>query len=161
MRRDFERGVQGVGQTALTTLAASPARGGVHRAPSFFTDGVDNASRLSEFEAIAVAREVEVPIYAVGFTSVPSVVRDGTPASNDERVLRRFAKETGGAAYVVNDPDELKEAVARINGELRFQYLIGYRPSHDDWDGSFRRILVQTRAGRYTVRTRTGYYANP
>lgn len=156
----------GFGQTALhDAVAATPKlvdRSVVGRkAIILFTDGVDNASHLSEFEAIGLAREVEVPIYAVGFTSIPSAIRDKKPASNDERVLRRFANETGGAAYVVGDPDELKEAVARVNGELRYQYLIGYRPSNDEWDGSFRRIRVQTRAGRYTVRTRTGYYADP
>lgn len=157
---------EGFGQTALhDAVAATPAlvdRAVVGRkAIVLITDGVDNASQLSEFEAIGLAREVEVPIYAVGFTSLPSAIREERTPSNDERVLRRFAKETGGAAFLVNDPDELKEAVARINGELRYQYLIGYRPSHDDWDGSFRQIRVQTRAGRYTVRTRTGYYANP
>jgi VWFA-related protein len=157
---------EGFGQTALhDAVAATPAlvdRAVVGRkAIVLITDGVDNASRLSEFEAIGVAREVEVPIYAVGFSALSSAIRDERAPSNDERVLRRFAKETGGAAFVVNDPDELKEAVVRINGELRYQYLIGYRPSHDDWDGSFRQIRVQTRAGRYTVRTRTGYYANP
>ncbi len=157
---------EGFGQTALhDAVAATPAlvdRAVVGRkAIVLITDGVDNASRLSEFEAIGIAREVEVPIYAVGFSSLSSAIRDERAPSNDERVLRRFAKETGGAAFVVNDPDELKEAVVRINGELRYQYLIGYRPSHDDWDGSFRQIQVHTRAGRYTVRTRTGYYANP
>lgn len=157
---------EGFGQTALhDAVAATPAlvdRAVIGRkAILLITDGVDNASRLSEFEAIGIAREVEVPIYAVGFSALPSAIRDERAPSNDERVLRRFAKETGGAAFVVNDPDELKEAVVRINGELRYQYLIGYRPSHDDWDGSFRQIRVQTRAGRYTVRTRTGYYANP
>jgi len=157
---------EGFGQTALNdAVAATPAlvdHSVVGRkAILLFTDGVDNASRLSEYEAVALARDVEVPIYAVGFTSIPSAIRDKIPASNDERVLRRFAKETGGATYVVNDPDELKEAVARINSELRYQYLIGYRPTNDDWDGSFRRVRVKTTAGRYTVRTRTGYYANP
>lgn len=157
---------EGFGQTALhDAVAATPGlvdRNVVGRkAIVLITDGVDNASRLGEFEAIAVAREVEVPIYSVGFTSIPSVLRADRALSNDERVLRKIADETGGASFLVNDPDELKEAVARINAELRYQYLIGYRPSDEDWNGRFRRIQLRTRDGRFSVRTRTGYYANP
>jgi hypothetical protein len=55
----------------------------------------------------------------------------------------------------------MKEAVARISTDLRHQYLIGYSPGLEHWDGRFRSVQLLARNGRYVVRTRKGYYANP
>ena len=48
-----------------------------------------------------------------------------------------------------------------IQRELRFRYVIGYRPARSLWDGTFRRIKLETVKSRLNVRARTGYYANP
>lgn len=157
---------EGYGQTALNdAVAAAPKlvddRAEGRRAIVLFTDGVDNASILSTEQAVIAARKTEVPIYTVGFTAVPENLRRGGPVAEHLDVLRRFAEETGGTLFVVHDPDELKEATARIDQELRYQYLIGYKPSRDAWDGRFRSIQLETRNGRYQVRTRKGYYAIP
>lgn len=156
----------GYGQTALNdAVAATPklvdekAEG--RRAIVLFTDGVDNASRLSAEQAIVAARKVEVPIYTVGFTGIRPELRRKDQVPENTVILKRFSEETGGAMYVVHDPDELKEAVARIDQELRYQYLLAYQPSNPTWDGSFRSIKVVAGNGRYSVRTRKGYYANP
>lgn len=157
---------EGYGQTALNdAVAAAPkavddeAVG--RKAILLFTDGVDNASKLSAEQAIVAARTTEVPIYTVGFTALPESVRRKGIAGEHVAILRRFAEDTGGALFVVQDPDELKEATARIDQELRYQYLIGYQPERRGWDGSFRSIQLETRNGRYQVRTRKGYYAVP
>jgi len=76
-------------------------------------------------------------------------------------LLQRFSEETGGLPFTVNDPDDLKEAVLEIQDELRFQYLVGYSPSRSLWDGTFRRVKLDTVRDGLIVRTRTGYYANP
>ena len=55
----------------------------------------------------------------------------------------------------------MKEAVASISSEMRHQYLIGYSPGISNWDGKFRYVQLVARGGRYAVRTRKGYYANP
>jgi hypothetical protein len=62
---------------------------------------------------------------------------------------------------LVNDPDEWKEAVTDVTDDLRFQYVLGYYPTREKWDGSFRRIQVETDRGRLVVRARNGYYALP
>jgi len=155
------------GQTALNdAVAATPqlvdenATG--RKAIILITDGVDNASRLSVHEAITTARRVEVPIFTVGFSTLPWEDKKGRrDLGTNMAVLQLFAEQTGGDTFVVQDPDELKEAVDRISTSLRHQYLIGYSPGPQTWDGRFRSIQLQAGNGRYLVRTRKGYYANP
>jgi Ca-activated chloride channel family protein len=154
------------GQTALfDAIAASPRlvdesiKG--RKAIVLITDGIDNASELSVFDAIRLARSVNVPIYTIGFSSLvkkllPKGSREGT-----HRLLQRFSAETGGVMFTVHDPDELKEAILSVQQDLRFQYLIGYSPTRQRWDGDFRRIKLETVRDGLLVRTRTGYYANP
>ncbi len=158
---------EGYGQTALNdAVAAIPklvdeSTNG-RKAIVLITDGVDNASKLTMEQSVVTARQVEVPIFTVGFSTLPWEDRKKSKDLGfNMAVLQLFADETGGALFVVQDPDEMKEAVARISTELRHQYLIGYSPGLQHWDGSFRSVQLQARSGRYVVRTRKGYYANP
>jgi Ca-activated chloride channel family protein len=158
---------EGYGQTALNdAVAATPklvdeATSG-RKAIVLITDGVDNASRLTVHEAIQTARKVEVPIFTIGFTTIPwDSEKKLKDLGFNMGVLRMFADETGGDVFVVRGPDEMKESVVRISTQLRHQYLIGYSPGLERWDGRFRNIQLLARNGRYVVRTRKGYYANP
>lgn len=158
---------EGYGQTALNdAVSAIPklvdeSTTG-RKAIVLVTDGVDNASKLTMEQSVVTARKLEVPIFTVGFSTLPWEDRKKSKDLGfNMAVLQAFADETGGALFVVQDPDEMKEAVSRISTELRHQYLIGYSPGLAHWDGSFRSIQLQARSGRYLVRTRKGYYANP
>jgi Ca-activated chloride channel homolog len=158
---------EGYGQTALNdAVAAIPklvdesTKG--RKAIVLITDGVDNASKLTVEQSVATARKVEVPIFTVGFSTLPWEDRKkAKDLGFNMAVLQLFADQTGGAMFVVQDPDEMKEAIAHISTELRHQYLIGYSPGLDRWDGRFRSVQLLARNGRYVVRTRKGYYANP
>ncbi len=157
----------GYGQTALhDAVAAAPglvqASGDGKKAIVLITDGVDNASVITLEEAAETAKRASVPIYTVGFSSLPpGLVPEQRELRTNFEVLGLFSEETGGTAYAVHDPDELKEAVARIDEELRFQYLIGYKPTRSLWNGRYRSIELETRKNRYVVSTRKGYYATP
>jgi len=157
---------QGYGQTALyDALAAAPRLVDEQvtgsKAIVLFTDGVDTASTMSTFEALGLSRSVNVPIYAVGFTTFAARLLPRGTTPQEHRTVEMFAEETGGRLFVVHDPDDLKEAVLAIQRELRFRYVIGYRPARSLWDGTFRRIKLETVKSRLNVRARTGYYANP
>jgi Ca-activated chloride channel family protein len=154
------------GQTALfDAIAAAPRlvddeiKG--RKAIVLITDGIDNASQLGLFDAIRLARSVNVPIYTIGFSSFVDHVLPKGSREESHLLLQRFSEETGGLLFTVNDPDDLKEAVLEIQDELRFQYLVGYSPSRSLWDGTFRRVKLDTVRDGLVVRTRTGYYANP
>jgi hypothetical protein len=51
----------------------------------------------------------------------------------------------------------------RIARDLRNQYTIGYKPSNDKLDGSWRKTVVKVNlpksAPKVQVRTKQGYYA--
>ena len=131
------------------------------RAIVLITDGVDNASRLGIGDALALARSASVPIYTIGFSTMPDeLLRKGDTATNLV-VLSRFADETGASLFQVRDPDDLKEAAARIVEELRYQYVIGYLPVRTVWDGGYREVRLEARHRGFEVRTRKGYYADP
>ena len=154
------------GQTALyDALAATPRLVADEiegrKAIVLITDGADNASRTNTLSAVQVARRVNVPIYILGFRSVADELLHNMGREKGMPVLERFADETGGSLFSIYDPDDLEESVLRIQEELRFQYLIGYHPERDLWDGSFRRVELRTHTTRHVVRTRSGYYARP
>jgi Ca-activated chloride channel homolog len=76
-------------------------------------------------------------------------------------VLKRLARETGGAAYFPFRSSEAASICARIAREIRDQYTLGYVPSAAAPPGSYRRIRVTASAagkGKLTVRSRAGYY---
>jgi Ca-activated chloride channel family protein len=158
---------EGYGQTALNdAVAASPelvdlkVKG--RKAIILITDGVDNASRLTPEQAVALAGKVDVPIYILGFTALPeNLRRKNEDPRGSLAAIRRFSDQTGGALFSVHDPDEMKEAVSQIDQELRHQYLLGYYPTASTWDGAFRRIHLETTRSRLIVRARKGYYATP
>jgi VWFA-related protein len=107
------------------------------------SDGGDNASKRTLEQVIALARRSSAIIYSVGIFEEQD--EDKNPA-----VLRRFAEETGG------------EACERIARDIRSQYTLGYVPTDQAQDGTYRAIRVSARTpdrARLWVRTRPGYFA--
>jgi Ca-activated chloride channel family protein len=120
------------------------------------SDGEDNASRHSEKELLARARNSEAIIYTVSNAN-PHAGGDANPD-----LLRDLAEATGGLAYFPGSDAEVVEAFDTIGANIRRGYLIGYTPTGASADGSFRRIKVNVEVpGRtkLTVRTRDGYRA--
>ncbi len=155
------------GKTALRdALAYAPhllaeARPG-RKALVLVTDGVDNASEMSAWEAVRTARQVQVPIYALGLTGLPLDHRERQPAQEEGRsffdVMQEFARETGGDLFPVFDAAEVAAAVAQVQEQLRGQYVLGYNPDGVAETPGFHRVEVRTASSRYRVKTRTGYY---
>jgi VWFA-related protein len=74
--------------------------------------------------------------------------------------MKKMTEETGGRVINVgNKPEKLREAFDQISRELRSQYNIGYTPTNNKHDGSFRKIEIRTKDKSYKVQARSGYYA--
>ncbi|MGH9820631.1 MAG: hypothetical protein ACRD43_10720, partial [Pyrinomonadaceae bacterium] len=56
--------------------------------------------------------------------------------------LERLASETGGKAYFPTSVGELPDIAKNISSELRTQYSIGYLPTNEKPDGTYRNIKV-------------------
>jgi VWFA-related protein len=71
--------------------------------------------------------------------------------------LRDISHLTGGRAAVYRD---IGDALKTVDETSRVQYLLGYYPSDESWNGAYRRINVKvSRPGNLKVSFRRGYYA--
>jgi VWFA-related protein len=83
------------------------------------------------------------------------LLQDDTEFAQDN--LRTLSAETGGFAHLASR--ELDSAFNRIQEEHSRYYMIGYYPSNDARDGSFREIALRVTRPGVTVRARKGYNA--
>lgn len=115
------------------------------RAIVLVTDGEDRDSYYNEKQLFDLLRESETQIYVVGF--VTELSKEGgfigkSPQGKARTFLERMAAETGGKAYFPADAAEMPKIATDIASELRTQFSIGYVPSNDRKDGTFRNIKV-------------------
>ncbi len=120
------------------------------RALILVSDGEDRNSYYNEKQLFELLRESEVQIYVIGFVSELS--KDGgfiskSPQQKSKAFLERLATETGGKAYFPGGASDLPALAKEISNELRTQYSIGYIPSNDAHDGSYRNIKVSVDDG--------------
>jgi Ca-activated chloride channel family protein len=117
-------------------------------------DGEDNQSTVTRDMALEMAYKAEAVIYAI------STNRTRERIAGD-KVLRRFARETGGLVFHPSRVRDLQQSFADIANELRHQYFILYSPTEFVTDGSFHKVRIKARARGKTalVRARRGYYA--
>jgi len=114
------------------------------------TDGVDQGSKLRLKDAIEAAQKADAICYVL-LISDPHWGAD----SHD---MGEMAEQTGGRLITVNNPDKLGKAFKEISDELRSQYSIGYTPTNEKHDGSFRKIELKSKDG-FKIQARRGYYA--
>ncbi|MDQ6894520.1 MAG: VWA domain-containing protein [Acidobacteriota bacterium] len=151
------------GRTALfDAVAATPTkmmagRNG-KRAVLLFTDGVDNASKLSSLEMAEILQQVSIPVYAVGmknaaFDRLSDEERKDLALDN----LKLLAASSGGQLFLASGEEDLKPIAAKINGEVRKQYLMGFAPSGRG-ELKYQVVVVSVlKPGKWIVRTRRGY----
>ncbi len=137
------------------------------RAIVLVTDGEDRDSYYNEKQLFDLLRESEAQIYVVGF--VGDLSKEGgfigkSPQGKAKAFLERLAAETGGKAYFPAGPSELPTVAKDIASELRTQFSIGYIPSNEKHDGTYRNIRVVIEDGPNKQKrvpiTRTGRTAD-
>ena len=127
------------------------------KAMIILTDGEDQGSQEKIQDAIEAAQRSDAVVYVI-------LIADrgfyGAFGYSGDKDMKKLAEECGGRVISVgNKYDKLKDAFDQIANELRSQYSIGYTPSNNKRDGSFRRVEVKTKSNSYKVQARTGYYA--
>ena len=156
---DLEAG----GRTALfDAVAATPSRmlagRNGKRAIVLFTDGVDNASRLTAEEMAEILQQVSIPVYTIGmknaaFDRLTDAERRDLALDN----LKLLAYSSGGQMFLASGEQDLKPIATQIDQEVRKQYLLGFSPSGQG-ELKYRVVVVSlTKPGKWVVRTRRGY----
>jgi len=138
---------------ACEKLAKAPTQGAVRRAIILLSDGDDNQSRRTREEAFEAALRAEVIIYVIS-TNITDSDKKG------DKILMRYAEATGGRVFFPLRLEEVSNAFAEIQDELRSQYVIAYKPENFVSDGRFRAISIDApKRANVKLRARKGYYA--
>ncbi len=127
------------------------------KAMIIFTDGEDEGSRMRIQDAIEAAQKADTICYVI-------LIADrgfyGGMGYSGDSAMRKLAEETGGRVIEVgNKQEKVRQAFDQIQNELRSQYNIGYTPTNNKLDGSYRKIQLKAKGGDLKVQARQGYYA--
>ncbi len=116
------------------------------------SDGDDNQSELTLHQAVEMAQRAEVIIYAI------STNNSGSYQKGD-KILGQMAEATGGRAFYPLQLQDVSNAFADVQEELRSQYSIAYVPQNFAHDGSYHSIEIKVNEKKLHARARKGYFA--
>lgn len=124
-------------------------------------DDANSESTLRD--ALRSLKEADVIAYVLEVQHGARAARDDCDIrhifrNEDENRLARLAVETGGRVIRVEGFEKMQAAFDQISAELHQQYSLGYRPADQNWNGDFRKVLVQSAKG-YKISARDGYFA--
>jgi len=114
------------------------------------TDGDDNRSHV-DFETLQrYARSAGAPVYFIAM---------GIPLTDfrSRRVTKVIAEDSGGQVFHMNSAEKIAEVTARIEEELRSQYILAFRSDSPKPPGEYRSIEVAVGKPGITARTIRGY----
>lgn len=120
------------------------------------TDGDDFGSRTDFDDVRERARENEVMVYSIGFTSdyFDGVRRvRSKPSAN----LKRLAQETGGGFFELQKTADLNTTFTRVIQELHSQYAMAFQP--EKIDGKLHKLQVRLKKPGMIARARQSYLA--
>ena len=126
------------------------------------TDGVDQGSRLTLNQGVEAAQKSDAVIYSMyyydsgAYGGYRGMIMLG---GGGEGYLRKMSDETGGHVFKVDRKHTLDQTFKELQDEMRSQYAIGYTPTNDKKDGSFRKVELRVADKTLKVQARKGYYA--
>jgi VWFA-related protein len=122
------------------------------------TDGVDQGSRMTRNQAIEAAQKADCVIYSIDYSD-PRAYGPFGGGGGGEGELRKMSDETGGHVFKVDRKHTLDDVFKELQDEMRSQYSIGYTPTNDVKDGSYRHLEVRLANKDLKAQARKGYYA--
>jgi VWFA-related protein len=88
----------------------------------------------------------------------PSMIRMSPPAGNFDTMVI-LADRTGGRAFY--NTNDIYGSIRRAIEDSQVTYVLGYYPTHGEWNGRFRELKVQVKRSGVHLRYRRGYFALP
>ena len=104
------------------------------------------------------AERSETSVFGIGLFA-----DDGRIVKTGRRELEALTTRTGGVARYPPTLDQIEPAALDLARQIRQQYTIGYTPTNQALDGTYRTIRVEAKAEHrsehLSVHTRQGYRA--
>jgi VWFA-related protein len=128
--------------------------------------GVTSAVLEDSEKAVSALTRANVTVYTIDPRGMLDVERlsESTRSSEEQAAFRRaqdslrvLAAETGGFAAV--NQNDISAAFDRIVRDNSSYYILGYYPTNERRDGSFRNVDVRVKRPGVEVRSRRGYLA--
>jgi VWFA-related protein len=161
-----------------------PKTSGRRRAVVLMSDGEDNAltfiapsrvafrgSHVTFSDLVEAVRHNDTMIIPIHLDTWPQGMYYNPGSSfgpfagrlheNGRKTLALLAEESGGAYYNAGSIGDLKGVYDQVINDLGKVYSLGYRPTNEKRDGSWRAVKIEIPdRPDLTVRARPGYYAN-
>jgi Ca-activated chloride channel family protein len=119
-----------------------------------FSDGEDNASHTSLRDAVDICQRNGTAVYAFRAES------DSGPFSTGPETLAKLTSETGGRIFHDDgSAAEINTDLRIIEGDLRNQYYLVYKPAKLKHNGAFHHIALIGPDRVDSIAVRSGYYA--
>ena len=108
------------------------------------TDGEDTAKSISVDDAISVAKEFGIKVYAIAIHGQENIQRDlagffiqQAAKKHNDGPLKKIAQETGGRFFQATNPESLVQVMTAIDemekSEITHQISTDYAPWHRPW----------------------------
>jgi Ca-activated chloride channel family protein len=117
------------------------------RAVLLLSDGKDEGSRFSYEDALEYARRAGVAIYTIGLGK-----------DVDKKKMEKFAEETGGRSFFLQNAAGLEAIYSTIEQDLRSKYLIAYQSGNTSGTTEFRTVELKVAQPGLEAKTMRGYY---
>jgi hypothetical protein len=140
-----------------TVAAAALAAGRPERSiVILLTDGTDNASWLSQTEAITAAQRAGIAVDLISVPRTYDTLDEDPPGSWD---VEAISERTGGEALSARDR-ELPRKIADRLTVLRSSYVLTFMPSAETNSDGWHPLEIRLRGRSGTVKGRGGYYSS-
>ena len=151
---------------SMTHFEEEPGR----KALVLLTDGDDYRSRFGPKRCIQLGRQLGVPVYIISLAALrdlgpwspsgqpkaPATPTAKPPAAVRRIVLEGITEATGGKIFYITATEQLSEAYARINQELRNQYVLAFATDRQLSQDELSKLRVEVPGRDVTVRTVVG-----
>ena len=119
-----------------------------------YTDGADSRSTMSFSNVLDLLKASQTTVYAVG------LLENTGSYKNELRMrLQQMVEATGGQAFFPYTLKDLDSSYEKVLAEIKAQYHLGYVPTNNTPDGSWRKVEIKIKRSDAKTRTRKGYFA--
>jgi Ca-activated chloride channel family protein len=122
-----------------------------------FSDGLDTASWLTPSQVIDAAKRSPAIVYVVAELADDGARSRAGQAPASKSFLTNLVDETGGRAWWVADPDQIRDAFAKVLQDISTRYVLVYQPEGVSGEG-WHRLTVKLMRAKGDVAARSGYF---